>query len=242
MLHHRHTVASALLALAVTPVSAQAGTVQIAVQDDVMTSGFFTGTDLVRGYDEDDRATHRVSTPGAFGVAGAETIYYTFDAGDFAGMTGPVDSAYLTVTSISGGFGADGDAANPFTVSAHALSADPLSTITDNTNPAGPTDWVSFYNGNVLAAEAEAITVIDSFSQVQFDITAIVNDWVDGSNTVFAVALTGNNDTSGGDFLHGFVNNSETPGSSFLTVTTVPEPGSMALLASGALLLCRRRR
>jgi hypothetical protein len=241
MLHHRHPVAGALLALAVTPVSAQAGTVQIAVQDDVMTSGFFTGTDLVRGYEADDRATHRVSTPGAFGVAGAETIYYTFDAGDFAALTGSVDSAYLTVTSISGGFGADGDAANPFTVSAHALSADPLSTITDNTNPAGPTDWVTFYN-NILAADAQALTAVDRFGQVQFDIAAIVTGWIDGSNTVFAVALTGNNDTSGASFLHGFVNNSETPGSSFLTVTTVPEPGSVALLAGGGLLLGHRRR
>ncbi|MFI4861796.1 MAG: PEP-CTERM sorting domain-containing protein [Phycisphaerales bacterium JB063] len=242
MLNHRHTVAVGVIASALTSVPSLADVLQMDVQQDVMTSGFFQGPNTVRGYASDGRATHRVSTPGAFGVAGAETVYLTFDPADFAGITEPVDSAYLTVTSISGGFGADASAANPFTVSAHALSADPLASIVDDTNPAGTTDWVTFYNDNILAADAEALTVVDGFGQVQFDITSVVNGWVAGSNTVFAVALTGNNDTSGGDFLHGFVNNTEAPGSSFLTVTTVPEPGSLALLAAGGVLLGRRRR
>ena len=72
--------------------------------------------------------------------------------------------------------------------------------------------------------------------------TQIVSDWIDGNNTVFAIALTGDNDTSGSSFLHGFLNNSEAPGSSFLSVETVPEPGSLALLGLGAGLLLRRRR
>lgn len=208
--------------------------------EDVMTSGFFTGANLVRGYDADDRNVHRVSTPGAFGVAGAETIYVSFDAADFAGFTAPVASAGLTVQSVSGGFGADADAANPFTVSAHGVTADPLTTITDDDAPSGPVSWVDFYNDNILAAAPGAATVVDSFGAVTFDVTSLVNDWLTGANSVFAVALTGDNHTAGGDYLHGFLNNSENPGSTFLTVNQadpVPEPGAWLIVLASCFTL-----
>jgi hypothetical protein len=50
---------------------------------------------------------------------------------------------------------------------------------------------------------------------------------------VFALALTGKNHVAGGEFLHGFANNTEAPGSTFLTVTTVPEPTALVLAALG---------
>jgi PEP-CTERM motif len=204
----------------------------IPVVEDVMTSGFFTGTNLVRGYDADDRNAHRVSTDGAFGSVAAETVYLTFDPAQFAGFGGPVASAILTMQSTNGGFGGDASTGNPFTVSAHAVNADPLASITDDTNPGGPIDWVSFFNGNILPADPAALTAIEEFGPVTFDVTSVVNDWIAGTNTVFALAMTGKNDTSGNDFLHGFLNNSEAPGSTFLTVN-VPEPTALVLSMAG---------
>lgn len=218
---------------------AQAASTQIDPAEDVMTSAFFFGPNFVRGYTGDARNVHRVATDNAFG-AGPETIYITFNSSDFSGFSGPAPSAILTLESASGGFGADASASMPFTVSAHAVDTDPLPAITDDTNPGGPIDWLTFFNNNILPADPAAITSVDGFGPVEFDVTDIVNDWISGDNTVFAIALTGKNDTSGNDFLHGFLNNTENPGSTFLTV--VPEPGSMALLSLGFVGLLRRRR
>ncbi len=202
--------------------------------EDVMTSSFFFAPNSVRGYAGEGRTVFRVSSDNPFGSPGAETIYLSFDPSDFNNFSGPV-SASLTMESVSGGFNADAGAGNPFTVSAHALTADPIANITDDTNPAGPINWLDFYNNNILAADSAASTVIDTFGTVTFDVSAIVNDWIAGSNSIFALALTGLNDTSGNDFLHGFLNNSETPGSSFLSVSAVPVPAAVWLFASALL-------
>jgi hypothetical protein len=66
-----------LLIVALEPASISRAAV-IPVAQDVMTSGFFTGTNLVRGYDADNRNVHRVSTDGAFGSVAAETVYLYF--------------------------------------------------------------------------------------------------------------------------------------------------------------------
>ena len=203
--------------------------------EDVMTSSFFQGANSVRGYPGDNRPVMRVSTDAAFGNAGAETIYLSFDAADFAAFSGPVN-ATLTLQSIEGGFGADASATNPFTVSAHAVSADPFASITDDTNPGGSISWLDFYTHNILAADSAASTVINSFGAVSFNVSGIVNSWIDGSNTVFSIAMTGKNDTSGTDILHGFLNNNDTAGafgSTYLTVTAVPEPETYAMLLAG---------
>jgi hypothetical protein len=203
--------------------------------EDVMTSSFFQGTNTVRGYPGDNRPVMRVSTDGAFGNAGAETIYLSFNAADFASYSGPV-TATLTLQSTEGGFGADAGAANPFTVSAHAVNADPFSSITDDNNPGGSIGWLDFYNNNILAADSAASTVINSFGAVSFNVSGIVNSWIDGSNSVFTIAMTGKNDTSGADILHGFLNNNDSAvafGSTYLTVTAVPEPETYAMLLAG---------
>ncbi len=215
--------------------------VVVEVDEDVMTSSFFTGTDLVRGYGEDNRNVLRVSTNEPFGLVGAETIYLTFDY-DFSAFTGPVQ-ALLTVQSVSGGFGADAGAGNPFTVSAHGVDANPLTSITDNTNPGGAIDWLSFYEDHILPADAAAFTTINGLGTFTFDVSSVVNSWVSGTQPFHALALTGKNDTSGADFLHGFLNNSENPGSTYLTITAVPEPSEWAMLAAGlALIGCRAAR
>lgn len=206
----------------------------IPVVEDVMTSGFFTGANLVRGYSGEARNVHRVSTNGPFSTPGAETIYLTFDSANFSGFSSPVASAILTMQSVAGAIGYDADLANPFTVSAHAVDTDPLTAIIDDSNTTpGTISWVSFFDNNILAADSAALTVVDSFGTVTFDVTAVVNDWVSGANTEFTLAMTGKNDTSSSSFLHGFLNNSENPGSTFLTVTAVPEPTSIALLLLG---------
>ncbi|MEM7313607.1 MAG: hypothetical protein AAF497_10700 [Planctomycetota bacterium] len=190
----------------------------IPIVEDVMTSGFFIGDNRVRGYDPDNRNEHRVSTTGAFGVSGAETIYVTFDPAQFSNQTGPVDRAVLRMESVDGGFDANASVDAPFTVSAHAVNADPITSITDDTNPEGPISWTTFFNSNILDADPAAQTAIDGFGTVEFDVTSIVNDWISGSNEVFALALTGKNDVSGVDFLHGFLNNSENPGATVLNL------------------------
>lgn len=204
---------------------------RIDVSEDVMTSSFFTGANLVRGYPGDSRPVLRVSTDGAFGLSGAETIYLRFDH-DFASVSSPVQ-AVLTLQSVSGGFGADASASAPFTVSAHGVNADPFSSIVDDTNPGGSTDWLGFYTNNVLSADGAAHTAISGFGPVSFDVSAIVNSWISGANSFHAIALTGRNDISGTDFLHGFLNNTEASGSTFLTVTAVPEPETYALMLAG---------
>jgi hypothetical protein len=231
----KSTLTAALLLSSTLFASTQVSAVTINTVEDVMTSSFFSGADRVRGYAGDGRPTFRVSTDNAFGVTGAETIYLSFDSTDFSSFTAG-STATLTMQSKSGGFGADAGAGNPFTVSAHAVTADPLSSIFDDTNAAGTMSWFDFYNNEIEAADAAAITSIDSFGAVTFDVSALVNDWVSGANAFFTIALTGLNDTTGNSFLHGFANNSVTPGSSYLdvnnSVSAVPIPAAIWLFGS----------
>jgi len=205
-----------------------------------MTSAFFQGPNQVRGYAGDARPVFRVSSDDAFGT-GPETVYLAFEAADFSTLSGPVSSATLNVVSADGGFGANAGPGSPFNVSAHAVNADPITSITDDTNPGGAISASDFLANNILAADAAAITAVDGFGTVQFDITQVVNDWIAGSNAIFAIALTGKNDVQvGNGFLHGFLNNTETPGSTFIAI---PEPTSLTLLGMGtACVLIRRRQ
>ncbi|MEM9176171.1 MAG: PEP-CTERM sorting domain-containing protein [Myxococcota bacterium] len=220
-----------VLALFITlglALSAEALTV--APVEDVMTSPFFSGTDLVRGFAGDGRVTHRVSNTDPFGLPGEETIYLSFDGIDLSSFTGPI-TATLTVQSTSGNFGADAGPTNPFLVSAHGVDADPIASITDDTNPSGPIDFRTFASSNVLTADPAAFTTVDAFGPIDFDVTALVSSWISGVNTNQFIALSGRNQAPGTDFLHGFLNESETPGSTFLTI--VPEPGTALLLLLG---------
>lgn len=244
------TLTGLALGLALSPLTALAA-VHIPVDEDVMTSSFFQGSNAVRGYPGDSRPVMRVSTDGAFGNAGAETIYLTFNY-DFSTFTGPV-SATLTMQSVDGGFSSSGAAtpslATPFLVSAHGVSADPLTSITDNTNPSGPIHWLTFYNSNILAADSAASTSVNCLDcAVTFDVSALVNSWISGANSIQTIALTGKNDTSGNPFLHGFLNNNDTGtdlGHTYLTVAAVPEPETYAMLLAGLGVtgwVARRRR
>jgi len=216
----------------------------IDVTEDVMTSSFFQGANTVRGYAvESNRPVLRVSTVDPFGTPGAETIYLSFDH-DFSIYRGPI-AATLTLQSVAGGFGADASAGAAFLVSAHAVDANPLTTIIDDTNPGGTKNWLAFYRENILVADAAARTSIGGFGAVTFDVSAIVDDWIDGRNPHRFIALTGRMDTSGNDFLHGFLNNDNggvPMGHTYLTVTAVPEPATYAMLLAGLGFLGARLR
>lgn len=229
-------VSTALAAgLALGPSAPAVAVAVIPVTEDVMTSSFFQGANKVRGYAaESNRPVLRVSSENPFGTPGAETIYLFFDH-DFSAYATPV-VATLTLQSTAGGFGGDAGPGHPFLVSAHGVDADPLASIIDDTNPAGTTDWLSFHQDHILAADAAARTAISGFGPVDFDVSGIVNDWATGTNPHRFIALTGKNDVSGNDFLHGFLNENNggiAMGHTFLTVTPVPEPGTYAMLLAG---------
>ena len=127
---------------------------------------------------------------------------------------------------------------NPFNVSAHGVNADPLASITDNTNPGGATAWNDFYWNNVLAADAAAVTAVDCIDcTVSFDVTALVTDWIDGSNTLQFMAIAGANHDPASEIFHGFLNNTEHPGSTYLTIApaAVPIPAAAWLFGSALL-------
>ena len=209
--------------------------------EDIMTSSFFFPPNSVRGYAGEGRDVFRVSNNDAFGLTGAETIYLSFQSADLSSCANPIEKAILTMTSVDGGFSANASGGNPFTVSAHALDTNPITSITDDTNPGGTIDWLTFYNLNIQASSPESSVAVEGFGQIEFDVTSIVNDWISGTNNELSIALTEKNDTSGTDFLHGFLNNTETPGSTFLTLNPIPEPSSGILALVGLALTFGRR-
>lgn len=99
------------------------------------------------------------------------------------------------------------------------------------------TAWYDTFIGDA-AADATASTTSAGF--VYFDVTDVVNGWINdpSSNNGFGLVLTAGDDLieigATDDF---FVTGTFSP-----ILSSVPEPGSMALLAVGAVGLLRRRR
>ena len=205
----------------------------------VMTSGFFQGVDQVRGYAGDARPILRASSPAPFGLGQPEGIYFDFTSLDLSDFKEPTSSAILSVTSISGGFNADAGPENPFLISAHGVGINPLLSIEDDTNAIGFMGAVEFEANQILPAISSVS--VDSFGLIEFDVSDLFNDWIAGENLNYFIALTGRNDLSGNDFLHGFSNSSEIPGATFLTVDQIPESSVVISLFVGSLTLFGRR-
>jgi len=156
----KSTLTAALLLSSTLFASSQVAAATIEPIEDVMTSSFFFSPNHLRGYDGEGRSTFRVSTNNPFGTTGAETVYLSFDSNAFSGFSAG-SSATLTMQSVAGGFGADAGAGNPFTVSAHAVTADPISSIIDDTNLSGSMSFLDFYTNEIETADAAAQTTID---------------------------------------------------------------------------------
>ncbi len=211
----------------------------LAPKNSVMTSGFFQGVDQVRGYEGDSRPILRASSPAPFGLEQPEGIYFDFTSFDPASFDNRTTSAILSVTSISGGFNADADPENPFLVSIHGVGENPLLAIADDTNPGGIMSAIEFESTHIFNAVSSVS--VNSLGLVTFDVTDLINDWIDGENSNYFIALTGRNDRSGSDFLHGFSNSSEVPAATFLTIAQIPEPSELILLTTGSLALLAHR-
>lgn len=107
----------------------------------------------------------------------------------------------------------------------------------DYLNAASATDWYDTYLGD---AAADATGSRTTLGKLYFDVTDVVNGWIDDptTNKGFGLVLTDGNDL----IEIGATNDFFDTGTFSPTLSSVPEPGSMALLALGAVGLLRRRR
>ena len=211
----------------------------LAPKNSVMTSGFFQGGDQVRGYEGDSRPILRASSPAPFGLEQPEGIYFDFTSFDPTSFDSRTNSAILSVTSVTGGFNADADLENPFLVSIHGVGENPFLAIADDTNPDGLMSAIEFESTHIFNAVSSVS--VNSLGLVTFNVTDLINDWIDGENSNYFIALTGRDDRSGSDFLHGFSNSSEVPAATFLTIAEIPEPSELILLTIGILALLGHR-
>ncbi|MGJ8636335.1 MAG: hypothetical protein ACSHX5_05785 [Phycisphaerales bacterium] len=234
-------IATAMLA---TIVTASVADTTIVTDRDYMTSGFFSADPQVRG-DNDGRGVNRVSSINPFGVFN-ENTYLEFNDTDWSSFDGPVDSAIFQVEMVSGGFGADSSEENPFAVSLHSLQNDPWTTI-DHLAHSGPSYYQSFVNSEITSSSVVATTSVAGSGVYEWDITALVNDWIvnGSSNFAYTIALSGILDTSGSTFLQGIVNSSDpslTGSETIGQIVLVPAPGALACIAGAGLFASRRRR
>lgn len=223
--------------------AAIAGPTEILASQDYMSSGFFQ-SDFLRGEDAGSgRETNRVTSPVIFGVTG-ETSYFGFDF-DPTAFSGPVQQASFRVENVATGFFPDVDASNPAETSLHSLTADPLATI-DQSLPSGAGSWLDFRDSQITTSSIISTTTIDGFDVFEWDITALVNEWIANGDSNFAYTLGTSAllDPDGGAAV-AFVN-STFSGLSGDEVTArisiVPAPGTVAVLGLGGLFASRRRR
>jgi hypothetical protein len=211
---------------------------------DYMTSGFFSMDPAVRG-DNDGRAVNRVSSIQPFGVF-QENTYLEFNDNDWSAFGGPVDSAIFRIEVVSGGFGADSDSETPFDISVHSVTQDPWTTI-DPSLFTGVGSYQDFVNNELTSGSVVSTTTVAGNGVYEWDITALVNDWITNGDANFAqtIALSGILDTSGGTFLQGLVNSTNpglTGAETLGQIVIVPAPAGMISFAAFGIIATRRRR
>lgn len=238
-----NTQAAALLAAMAFTTPVLAGTT-VTTDRDYMTSGFFSLDPLVRG-DDDGREINRVSSNQPFGTFN-ENTYLEFNDFDWSSLGGSVDSAVFQIEVVSGGFGADSDSENPFSISAHALAQDPWTTI-DHHATSGTGFYQNYVNQYITEDTVVSTTSVAGAGVYEWDITSLVNDWIVNGDANFAqtIALSGIRDTSGGTFLQGIVNstNPNLTGSETIgQIVVVPAPAGSLMIALFGVHAIRRRR
>jgi len=215
---------------------------EILVDKDYMSSGFFQ-SDYLRGEEVgSSRVSSRVSSPTIFGVTG-ETTYFGFDF-DPSQFSGPVPSAVFRVETINNSFFGNPDPSNPADISVHSLSADPLAVV-DQSLASGAGSWIDFRDNEITAGSVVSTTSVDGLGVFEWDITALVNEWIANGSTNFAYTIG----TSAlldpeGDAAVAFVNStySGLTGSELTArISIIPAPAPGLLFASAGLIAFRRR-
>lgn len=239
------TAALAALTLLCGALPASADTI-IPVEHDFFTTAWAFGAPFVR---DAGRSTIGVSTPNPFLTGGGsenafeETTYFTFDF-DPNDFSGAVPSAILMVETFYRPFGTIPSETDPFAISAHRVLDDPTSI--DPDLPSGPGSYLDFKND--MIAGAEDTIAITGEGIYEWDITALVNEWILNTDTNFdySIAMTGRignpADTDSSGFFHAFANAGEGSGGLPAQIFIVPTPSAFALFACGSLVAMRRRR
>ena len=234
--------ASLLLLTLLLPAAAHAATAVVNPASDFFTTAWAFGAPYVH---DEGRDHLGISGPNPYGMdpAGswAEVTYLTFDPAFLTGIFSPVESAILTFTTTT----RTGIPTALINISAHYLSADPVTSIDPSLGASSPGSYFDFQN-NHIGAVIDSV-LVDSHGVYQLDLTGLVNEWLAAgdTNAAYGIALAGlvgNEDTPDG---WAAIVNSGFEGAPFLTVTTsVPEAGSslLTVIGAGCLLTGRRRR
>lgn len=242
MIRSRLFVFGSVLSAAIAE-CASAFPVDLPVQQDFMTSGFFQSAPFVRGQEAGStRSTNRATSTSIFGVSG-ETSYFTFNFAG-AGIVAPVTSAVFRVEVVASGFFPDPTPANPSEISIHRLTANPLSAI-NPTLASGAGSWQDFRDSQVTASSILSTTSVPGPGIYEWDVTDLVNEWVLNGDANFAYAIgTSAVLDPDADTSVAFVNSSFSGLGSQLTarITVIPAPGAGVVLAMAGALAARRRR
>lgn len=241
-----------LAASAIAVPSASAATELVTSNDFFSTAWSFTAPFVRGNYETPARASLGVSTANPFLQGGAsansaweETTYFQFNVSSL-GLTSPVEKAMLRASMVTRPFGNAVSTAAPFYISAHQVSADPLTSI-DPALASGAGSYIDYKGTHIgTALDTVAVTGVGSF---EWDVTDLVNEWIANgeTNADYSIAMTGRvgniaDDANNGIF-HAFVNLEANAAGAARLLITVPEPVTGAsVLSLGALCLTRQRR
>ena len=218
------------------------GQTTVPVAQDYMSSGFFR-SDFLRGEEMDSgHSVHRTTSPVISGVTG-ETTYFGFDF-DWASFGGSVPGATLRVETVANGFFPDPDPSNPAEISVHTLTADPL-LVVDQSLPDGPGSWLDFRDTQIIPGSIISTTTVDGLDVFEWDVTAVVNDWIANGDANFAFtvgmsALLDPEEAADGSVNSSFAGLDPSLGTAESIV--VPAPASLMALGGIAAFVGRRRR
>lgn len=170
---------------------------------------------------------------------------FSFSAADFGGPITDITEVLLTLTVNDRTF-SDGTeveiffSSDDFGGDYSALVYDAAASPTSGIDPADFTSLVSLGvyglpGGNPTTTGGELDVFTLDFSSIEADLIAEINS---GSEFSILIGATGVND----DITYSGLGNTFDPGDPLLSITAVPEPGSLALLGLGGLLVARRRR
>jgi len=167
------------------------GSATLTVCRDEMSSGFLFGAPTIRcGEENSSRNLNAVSAPIPFGVRGERT-YLTFLQFSPSSFSETVAYASLRVKTIELGVGFTLPSSDePFNENAHAVSL--LPSYIDPQACEGEQS-VRFFDENLVIDIIDTQSIME-LGIAEWDIISRVNLWINGENTIFALALTSSED------------------------------------------------